>query len=137
MKSDVLLVSSREDRTDAVLAQAEKVAAYRDLSHKEMLHLCLLSEEMMSMMNSIAGNMEGKFWIESEGKEFQLHLQVVTKMGPAQREKMLAASTSGQNEAYKGFMGKIRAFFEPVDGLPLFFTVSPDANTGMASPWTG
>ena len=41
--------------------QAEKLAAYKELDGKPALHLRLLTEEMMGMMRSIAGEAEGEF----------------------------------------------------------------------------
>jgi hypothetical protein len=35
-------------------------------------------------------------------------------LGTEQRKQLISASTSGQNEAHRGIMGKIRAFFEPM-----------------------
>ena len=135
MKSDVIAVSSARDNTDAVMLQAEKVAAYQGLSSKNALHLRLLAEEMMSMMRAIAGDVDGDFWIENAGDQYELHLRVVTAMDMFKRERLLAASTSGKNEANRGFMGKIRALFEPMEDVPIFFDMSMDG-LGADSTWT-
>ena len=130
MKSDVIEVSSLEDKTDQVLAMAEQVAEYHKLSHKNTIHLRLLTEEMMGMMRAITGGVNGKFWIETQNNyQFELHLQVTTRMDPLKRSQLLSASTSGENEANRGFMGKIRAFFEPMEDLPLFVELRPDGMT--------
>ncbi len=123
MKTDVIVVSSKGSKMDAALAQTEKVAVYKGLTHKNALHLRLLAEEMMSMLGSIAGEVEGKFWIEDEDDIYQLHLQAKTDMDAAQRKQLVSAASSGQNEAHKGIMGKLRAFFEPDDDLPVFYNV--------------
>ena len=135
MKSDVIAVSSRTDQTDAVMDQAELVAGYRKLPAKDALHLRLLAEEMMSMMRAIAGDVDGEFWIENRDKDYELHLKVQTAMDLFKREKLLAASTSGRNEAHRGFMGKIRALFEPMEDIPIFFTMT-DEGIGGDSTWT-
>ena len=67
MKSDVIEVSSREDRTGLVLELAERTAVYQKLSHKSALHLRLLTEEMMGMMRSITGETEGQPVREAQG----------------------------------------------------------------------
>ena len=128
MKSDVVKVYSRQDQTDDVMKQAELVAGYKNLSHKGTLYLRLLAEEMMSMMRAIAGDVTGSFWIEDKRGEYSLHLRVKTAMDFDKRDKLLAASKSGVNEANRGFMGKIRAFFEPLEEVPVFFDVSYDNN---------
>lgn len=135
MKSDVITVSSRRDCTGEVLSQAERVASYQGLSHKAALHLRLLAEEMMNMMRAITGDVDGAFWIENEGEQYELHLQTNTAVDFYTREKLLSASTSGKNEANRGLMGKIRAFFEPVEGAPIMLGFSPD-DTGAEMVWT-
>ncbi len=132
MKSDVITVSSKGGQMEKALQQAEKVASYKGLSRKGTLHLTLLAEEMMGMMRSIAGDVEGKFWIEDNKDEFQLHLQVETPMDAEKREQLLSVSSSGKNEASQGLMGRIRAFFEPEEDLPLFLNpVNVDSFDGV------
>ncbi len=125
MKTDVITVTNSGVGMESALELAEKVATYKGLSRKNALHLRLLTEEAMGMMRSIAGAAEGKFWIEDDQNVFQLHLQVETEMDEEQRKQLLSASSSGKNEATRGFMGKIRSFFEPVENVPVFFDISP------------
>ena len=126
MISDVIQVSSKEDRTDLVLDQAARIALVQKLSHKSALHLRLLSEEMMCMMRAIAGDVDGEFWIENHGPSYELHLRCNTFMNDRKRQMLLSASSSGKNEAERGFMGKLRAFFEPTQDLPLLSTFDAD-----------
>ncbi len=112
MRSDVIEVSSRGAKMEAALKQADKVAAYKEMSPKNALHLRLLTEEMMGLMRSITGDVTGKFWIEDEDEEYELHLQVEKWLTSETREKLLAASTTGKNSAAKGLMGRLRNFFE-------------------------
>ena len=126
MKSDVIKVSSREDQTDLVLDQAARMAFVQKLSHKGKLHLRLLSEEMMCMMRAIAGDVDGEFWIENKGPSYELHLRCNTFMDNYKRRQLLSASSSGKNEAERGFMGKLRAFFEPTEDLPLLSSFNAD-----------
>ncbi len=138
MKSDVITISSKGAHMEEALAQAEKTAAYKGLDRKQTLHLRLLTEEMMGMMRSIAGDVSGTFWIEDEDQVYELHLKVTTSMNIEKREKLLSASTSGRNEAEKGIMGKIRSWFEPTDDLPLFFaTMAAEDPSGIRTfTWT-
>ena len=138
MKTDVITVSSKGARMGSALEQAEKVASYKDLSPKGALHLRLLTEEMMGMMRSITGETEGQFWIEDQDGEYQLHLQVATRLSSEKREQLLAVSASGKNESAKGLMGRIRDFFdwscdEDYDSFtnPIFL---PDAFEQSSSP---
>ena len=51
----------------------------------------------------------------------------------AKQEKLLAASSSGKNEAARGFMGRIRAFFDPLDWADAPMNVNPEAMNQMTS----
>ena len=119
MKSEVIAVSGREDRTDRVLEQASRMASIQKLSRKGALHLRLLSEEMMCLLRAVAGDVDGEFWIENNGPSYELHLRCSTVMDERRRRMLLSASSSGRNEAARGFLGKLRAFFEPTADLPL------------------
>jgi hypothetical protein len=137
MKTDVIAVSSRNNRLEDTLNQVDKVAAYKGLSPKGALHLRLLAEEMMQMMRSITGETEGQFWIEDEHGEYQLHLQVATRLSTEKREQLLSVSASGKNESARGIMGRLREFFdwgcdEDYDGFSSSYL--PDALEHSASP---
>lgn len=121
MKTDMIIISSGDDKINDALTMAEKVAAYKELSPKNALHLRLLTEEVMGMVRAITGDVEGKFWIEDDNNVFQIHLKVRTSIDEKQREQLISASKSGKNEATRGIMGKIRALFEPVEGIPMFY----------------
>ncbi len=120
MKTDILTISNTGSNMDAALAQVEKVAAYKELSPKNTMYLRLLAEETLALMRAIAGNVNGEFWMEDEDQVYTLHLRVQSLIDEKQRDQLLAASTSGKNEATRGFMGKIRSFFEPSGGVPMF-----------------
>ena len=112
MKTDMITVSGRGPGMEAALKQADKVAAYKEMTGKNALHLRLLTEEMMGMMRSITGAPEGTFWIEDEDGVYQLHLRVRTLLNSEKREKLLSASSTGRNESAKGLMGRLRDFFD-------------------------
>ncbi|MBQ9468028.1 MAG: hypothetical protein IJU52_03380 [Clostridia bacterium] len=112
MKSDVVTIKSGGEGFAQALEQAESTARFRSLSDKSALYLRLLTEEMTGMFRAIAGENEADFWIEDQDRDFELHLKAETMMTGELRRKFLAVSTTGQNEAAKGFMGKIRQVFE-------------------------
>ena len=112
MKTDIITVSSKGKRMGEALAQVDKLAAYKGLSPKNALHLRLLTEEMMGMMRSITGETDGEFWIEDQDDVYQLHLRVATRLTADEREKLLAASSTGRNESARGLMGRLRDFFD-------------------------
>ena len=126
MKSDVIHVTSGGAGKAEAVKQTEAVSVFKGLSKQDSIHLLLLTEEMLGMMQALTGEREGDFWIEDEGGNFGLHLKVETEMNAEMREKLLSASSSGENIAAKGFMGKIRDIFsrilEPADSsFPLAY----------------
>ncbi len=128
MKTDVIAITSDGGNMEAALAQIDKISEYKKLSPKNAMSLRLLTEETMAMMRAIAGNVNGEFWVEDQDTVYEIHLRVNTLIDEKQREQLLSASTSGKNEAARGFMGKIRSFFEPSSGVPVFsagFTGAP------------
>lgn len=120
MQTDILKISSDGSNMDAALSQVDKVSAYKGLSPRNTLCLRLLAEETMAMMRAITGNVNGEFWMEDENQVYAMHLRVISLVDEKAREQLLSASTSGKNEAARGFMGKIRSFFEPSVSVPLF-----------------
>lgn len=111
MKSNTCYLYKREGR-DKVLREVEKTAQYCELEHEQELQLRLLAEELTGMMESIAGEYKGLFWIEAQDNNFRLHLQMEKPENEKAREQLLSLASSGQNAASSGVMGKIRTLFE-------------------------
>ena len=142
MITDKIVVSSKGNQMESALRQAEKVAAYKELGEKQTMHLRLLTEEMMGMMRSITGETRGVFWIEDDDDTYQLHLKVDTRMDSEKRDQLLAASTSGKNESAKGFMGRLRDFFDRSGDAdvvtysnPLFMSGAMEYSSTPALDW--
>ena len=115
MKSDVISVSNTGQKFEAALKEVDAVASYKRLSPRSTIQLRLLAEEMMSMVRSIAGPTEGEFWIDEDRNNFILHFEVFKRLDEEKREQLISSSSSGKNEAERGFLGKLRAFFDPSD----------------------
>ena len=111
MKSDVIHVTNNGDGVAEAVKQTELVAAFKSLSKTDTIHLILLAEEMLGTMKALTGEKEADFWIDDEDDTFRLHLQVETDMNTEKRQNLLSASTSGENIAAKGVMGKMRDLF--------------------------
>ena len=114
MRSDTIHISSEGTGITEALKQTESVAVYKSLSKKDSIHLLLLTEEMTGMMKALTGEHSADFWIEAEDDTFRLHLKTETQMNAELRKKLLSASTSGENMAAKGVMGKIKDIFNRI-----------------------
>jgi len=127
MKSDVIHVSSDGTGIQEALEKTEATGRYANLDQKETVRLRLLAEELMGMLQSITGRLSADYWVEAEGKDFQLHLKAIQLMTHEFRKTLLGVSTSGKNENAKGFMGRFRDMFsrmmEPEDdSIPTFYS---------------
>ena len=123
MKSDVIVIDSKGHGFGEAIAQTEKTAKFVGLDKSESLDLQLLTEEMLSLVRSVTGEMKASFWIESEGKAFQLHMTTETVMDKEKRFQLIESSTSHRNEAATGFLGKLR------DALEEAMTAEADRQT--------
>ena len=122
MKSNICSLTGQDGEMKAVLQEVEKCTAYNHLPHKSALRARLLAEELVGMLPALLENAEGSFWVENDGSKYEMHVSVKAKETDFfTREKLLAVSTSGKNEANKGIMGKIRAAAEL-----MLFPVSDD-----------
>ena len=117
MKTDIIGITPAGEGFAEALEETEKAAAYRSLDAKQTLRLRLLAEEMTGMLKTLVGNTHLRFWIESEGKAFSLHLAADTAVDGETRDALLRTSTSGKNAAATGFMGRLRDYFERVYGM--------------------
>ena len=112
MKSDIIHIDNQGVGFEAALAQTGKVAQFRELGEKEALRLRICAEEMLGLARSVTGEMEADFWLENEGKRFDLHMSTKTVMDKEKRRQLLATASSRKNEAANSFLGKLRDKFE-------------------------
>ena len=105
MKSKLIAIrSTGEGFRDAHL-ETEEMGA--NLPEEQKLHLCLITEEMLSLFNSVTGTVDNAdFWLEEENGLYSFHLSANQKLGNIQRDELIQSTTSGTNEASKGFLGK-------------------------------
>ena len=133
MKSDVIMIDNQGNGFEKTIAEARKVAAYEALNHKDSLHLQLCAEEMLSLARSVTGEMQATFWLESEGKKFDMHLSTKTVMDKEKRANLLASATSQKNEAASTFLGKLRDAFEEAMATEAAYNIPEDALDDLAN----
>ena len=133
MKSDIIKIDNAGNGFRDALIQTSKVAQFRDLTHKETLHLRLCAEEMLSLARSVTGEMQATFWLESEGKKFEMHLSTKTVMDKEKRANLLASATSQKNEAASTFLGKLRDAFEEAMATEAAYNIPEDALDDLAN----
>ena len=127
MKSDVITITNQGSGFEQALLETQKAAEYKGFSAKEALHLQLLTEEMLSMVEIVAGEVKASFWIESSGSQFELHVSTMTMMDQEKRSLLLSVASSRKNEAAGSFLGKLRDIIEEK------LTAEPDYNDDLPS----
>lgn len=108
MKTETVNIFSSGEGREIALDLAERTGAYCQLDNKSVLRLRLLSEELIELIRSFAANLQGDFWLETNDKDVEIHMKTVIPMDLKTRSELLAVSTSGENSAAKGIIGKIR-----------------------------
>lgn len=140
MKTDVCVLNDNANDPSEALDQVERCALYEGLDKKQSLQLRLLAEEALGMVRGVLGRFDAEFWVEAKGKSFTLNLDMSANVDSDQREDLIKISTSRENQATKGVMGKLRRMFEFAlygdnDATTQFITstiFSPDAVMGSA-----
>ena len=147
-KTAIMRINSRELGMQDALAVTQKLAEDSDLTKKQTMHLRLLAEELFGMLRSIAGEVEADYWLEYRDKSFELHMKSESKLTEEMRQQLISASSSGQNAAARGFMGRLRVMiaenlFSNIPGtsllsLGMMSMASPSAQAagGSAYVWS-
>ena len=111
MKSDICTLSANDiESLKKVLSETEKTAVYAALDKKQSGRLRLLAEELVEMLPSLLAFTAGEFWIDCNGKNFELHTTLTPNdsLTSEKRDELLKVSSSGKNSAATGIMAKIR-----------------------------
>ncbi len=123
-------VGSHGTGMSEAVAATEKMGLDAGLSKKEALRLRLLAEELLGMIRGITGDEDEDFKADyraqQEGKSYSLILEGEIVYTKEIRKALLAVSSTGENAAAKGFMGKIK------DMIATSFLPKEDGTNGLA-----
>ena len=109
MRSNICKIGRDGTCLSDVLNEVEKAAEYNGLDKKKTLRLRLLAEELVKMIPELLEEYVGSFWVECEGKNYELHaLMKVDNMNPEKKGDIISVSKSGKNAAASGIIGMIR-----------------------------
>ena len=129
MQTKKIYVNGEEERTMDAMERTMEFADRQGLSPKEALRLRLITEELLSLFSGITDNdFMAWFWIEGDSNECEFHLLGKTEMNAEIRQRLLASSSTGRNEAAVGIMGRIR------DMVATALLNSRDDDTDSADP---
>lgn len=113
MKTNVCELNKDLACLSAILNEVDKAAVYNGLDAKNAFRLHLLAEELCGMLPELIENFNGRFWMENDGNEYELHTELFSdSMDEKTFKSLIELSSTGKNAAEKGFMGKIRCMVE-------------------------
>lgn len=112
MKTKDIYIGNNGTGRDEVLSEAEKYAQENGFSKKEGIRIRLLSEELMGMVEAIAGQFFAYFHIEGGSKKYKLIVNAKVNMDSRIRNELLEASSRKKNDAAKGICNKLKDIFE-------------------------
>ncbi|MCR5420372.1 MAG: hypothetical protein K6E98_05160 [Lachnospiraceae bacterium] len=108
MRTDNYKITGNNSDITEINKVIEKVANYNDLDEKDKNKLQLLAEELIGMEKGVLGFTNGLFHIENSGNEYRLCLHSDINIDIDTQERFVNMSKTQKNEAYKGFLGKVR-----------------------------
>ena len=108
MKTDNYTIKGDDSDVKEIQQVIEKMAAFNDLPEKDMLKLQLLAEELIGMEKGLMGFTHGDFYAENTGSEYRLCLHAEMNVDLDTQERFVNMSKDQKNNAYKGFLGKVR-----------------------------
>lgn len=111
MKSDVYTLNGTPSSVGTALNGLEEIAALR-LSDKDKRTLRLLGEETIAAVNHILDRYQGEFWVESEGRAFEIHLRARADIARDEKASLIDMATNKENTPPKGFMGRLGMMVE-------------------------
>ena len=111
MKSDVIAIDNKGTGFKEAVEATKKLAEFNGLSATDSLHLQLFTEEMLSMVRIVTGEVKASFWVDQEDKTYDLNLTTETVMDKDKRATLISASSSRKNEAAGSFLGMLRDAF--------------------------
>ena len=129
MQTKKIELTSQEDKLREALDVTEALGLENGLDKKENLHLRLLAEELIGLMRGVTEEAKAEYWVEQEKRQYILHLVSNVKLTRKMRDQILAVSSTGENAAAKGFMGKLKdmiatAFLPDESGANMFSGLS-------------
>jgi hypothetical protein len=111
-RTDKLYIDNTDEKASAAIDMVDEFLDGKDLDRKKKIHLRLLAEETVGMVKAMTGDFEAFFWMEEDSGEYRVKLNLKTDMDREKKEELLSLSTTGENTAAKGFMGRLREVIE-------------------------
>ncbi len=108
IKTDSIRISNIEGSIEKIYDKVHDFSVFHNLTDKNENTIRLLSEELLNFIKQLLGELNGSFWLEGSKNKIRINLQLDTELDSDKHIKLIGISSSGSNEASRGFIGKIR-----------------------------
>ncbi len=110
--TDDMVVNNKTPQISEALEMVDSFLKKIDLKGKKALHMRLLTEETLGMVGAMLPDYQALLHFEGTENECRICLTAKTIMDADKKSELISISTSGENAAVKGFMGKISDIIE-------------------------
>ncbi len=112
MNTDVIEIRGDLSGSGAALETAERFIGYNNIKGRDAVHIRLLTEEALSLINGVMDDFKARLCIESEKTDGGLLCRIMLTadrgVDERQESRIKSVSTSGRNESARGVLGKLR-----------------------------
>ena len=112
MKTDTIVLSWRNDSLERALYLANLVADQMGISESDAGDLKRLTEETLSMIESILGRYVGELFFVIDGKRCELTIQSEEEVNDDLKDVLIRMSSSGENAFKPTVADKIKNLFK-------------------------
>jgi len=112
MKTEIIGIDNQGNGFQEAIDEVKKLATCQNLNVEEALQLEHITEETLSLIRSVTGEVQASFWGEVEDKAFCLHVTTKTSMDKEKRYHLISSTSSRKNEITNTFLGKLRNAIE-------------------------
>lgn len=134
--SSRLKISDSDHEAAVATNYFEDFTTHMNFSPREVLHLRLLTEETIGMLRAILDTYDGEVWFEGDAFSYKICFSVRASVDPDMRDALLDVSTTGENAASRGIMGKIgTAIANGLSDYSHAIDVTSEYNAGVGPAW--
>lgn len=108
IKTDAVEVRLGAWDVQKVRDKTKEYAKYHGIPEEQTQELMLMSEELMLFAENVMGVRAGRFWVEGKKERTLMHFRTKINLDQEKKEDVLQLSTSGKNEAQRGFVDLVR-----------------------------
>lgn len=114
MKSDIFKLDGTIELNEKALDKVEALGSYHGFDPRDVLIVRLLAEEGIKAFSNILKLNKGEFWVETNDKDFDIHIKVNTIIYNKQKQDIIEMSKNKTNTPRKGILGKISMIMDSI-----------------------